>query len=634
LAVLGKDTTGDTSYPAVTVGSTNTGTTTDTGGNLMGNSWGFTRMTIKQLGCYSAGVSHAKLGLYNSDLSVLVITEAEIDTVASQWNYRTLATRYYANGNFYLEAEGQGTGALRYTGGAFGLKYKVWTYANPWTTGSFLDSGERIELQAICYRGQGHVLGTRFQAPQAGTVTKVKVYFDTDSSGNFRVAVHADASNHPTTKINESASQAIVAGAWNEITIPSTSIVSGTWYWLVFQFDNVAALPHRDTGVSGDYSFYYGLDYGAFPANLTGLGTVESGTSANLWSIYIPLGATYYQSLPATQVSVAIFIRNIGKSIAATESSAVSLSRAAIFVKALSVIESSVAALTQVLTRTVSLIISEVSSATLSKLATFYRSLSITEVSAASLSKIATFFRALPAVESSIATLSKLATYVRNLSVATAAVSNLFRVSTFLRALSVAELSVASLARKMFQSLSVTAISAATLSVAKVFTRALSVVSTSVAGIQKSITRIVSLVVTETVSLTMSRVSTFYRTLATIETSVASFLRGFFRSLAATEVSTTSLSKIASRFVMFAASAGSIASLTTSRIIVKILSALAGSTASITKAKTFLKVLSVKATGILTLLAKCWGISPLRIYRVPSEDRGLKVSKEERVVKA
>jgi len=72
--------------------------------------------------------------------------------------------------------------------------------------------------------------------------------------------------------------------------------------------------------------------------------------------------------------------------------------------------------------------------------------------------------------------------------------------------------------------------------------------------------------------------------------------------------------------------------LTTSKIIVKILSALAGSTASITKAKKFLKVLSVKATGILTLLAKWWGISPLRIYRVPSESRLLTVPEEKRIL--
>jgi hypothetical protein len=652
LAVLGKDTTGDTSYPEVTVGSTNTETTSDVGGTLMGNTYAFTRMTIKKLGCYSSGNSHAKLGLYNSDLSQIVITEAEIATVASQWNYRTLATRYYANANFYIMGNGEGSGALRYTGGTFGLKYKIWPYANAWTTGGFGDSGERLGAQAVCYRGKGFVLGTRFQAPASGNPIKAYVYFDVGSSGNFRVAVHADAGNHPTTKISESASQAIVAGAWNEITIPSTGIVGGTWYWPLFQFDNLAALPHRATGVAGNYSFYYGLDYGAFPADLTGLGTVESGTSANMWSIYIALAMTYYKSLPATEVSVATLARVASrfKSLIATETAVSSLVRVATFAKLLSVtelsiatfiktvsktltaVEVSVANLRKSLTHLMSLAATAISATMLSKLATFYRNLSTTEVSAPSLSKIATFFKSLPTVETSIAALSKLATYVRNLSLAMTAISNLFRVSTFLKTLSVAESSVASLAKKMFQSLSVTAISAATLSIAKVFTRALSAVSTAVVELQKSITRIVSLAVTETVSLTMSRVTTFSRTLAAIETSVVSLFKGFFRSLAVTEVSTTSLSKIASRFVTFAATAGSIASLTTSKIIVKILSALAGSTASITKAKKFLKVLSVKATGILTLLAKWWGISPLRIYRVPSESRLLTVPEEKRIL--
>jgi len=332
---------------------------------------------------------------------------------------------------------------------------------------------------------------------------------------------------------------------------------------------------------------------------------------------------TYYQSLPATEVSAATFIRNIGKSIAATESSAASLSRAAIFIKALSVIESSVAALTQVLTKTVSLIISEVSSATLSELATFFRSLSTTEISATSLSKIATFFRTLPAVESSITTLSQLGTYVRPLSVATAAVSNLFCVSTFLRALSVAEFSVASLAKRMFQSLSVTAISAATLSAAKFFTRALSAVSTSVAEIQKSITRTVLLAVTETVSLTMLRGSTFHRSLVAVGTSAASFFRGFFQSLAVTEVPIGTITKAGFYYITVAATAIS--------------------SASIAKLKTILKTLGVTVASVVTLLATSLVVpltrllkiaQEIRSHLVGEEGRNFDVEEESRIVKA
>jgi hypothetical protein len=275
-------------------------------------------MTIKQLGCYSTAATNVKLGLLNSAWDTIVITEGAIAVVANQWNYRTLTTLYYADGTFGLAGQAQASGGQRYyyTGA---LKYKANTYATAWTGGGYAGSSELISQQAVGYRGKGWILGTRVRAGGSGNGVVIRVYFNGGSSGNFRASLFNDAPGpHPSTKVQESGSQAIVAGAWNEVTITSVTITAGGYYWLLFQFDDVAALPHRTTGVTGDSSFYYGFDYAAFPATVASLGTVESDTSSNMWSIYVPytttlLGITY---LGSTTYPTAIFgdetLRNPG----------------------------------------------------------------------------------------------------------------------------------------------------------------------------------------------------------------------------------------------------------------------------------------------------------------------------------
>ncbi len=287
---VGKDTIGNIEYAEVNVGQTADGTNDEILDYLEGCKYTFTRMTITKLGIYSRVSGNAKLGLFDDvggTPTNVVIAEAAIAATGGQWNYLTLAAKYYANGDFWIFDNIATTGVSRYTGTGT-MKYKALSYANAWTGGGFADVSETLATRAICYRGKGHVLGTRYQATASGNTVKIRVWFPAGSSGNVRAALYVEGTGHPTTLIVESGSQAIVADSWNELTITSTAIVNNTEYWPMIQVDDIAALPHRETGTAeaSDRSFYYGLNYGAFPADLTALGTVESDTAANRWSIW------------------------------------------------------------------------------------------------------------------------------------------------------------------------------------------------------------------------------------------------------------------------------------------------------------------------------------------------------------
>jgi len=75
----------------------------------------------------------------------------------------------------------------------------------------------------------------RFQAVASGDMTTFK--FKGSASGHVKVAIYTDNAGAPgdlPSAVNTST--AVIAG-WNDITVPSTSIVSGTYYWLAYDSD-------------------------------------------------------------------------------------------------------------------------------------------------------------------------------------------------------------------------------------------------------------------------------------------------------------------------------------------------------------------------------------------------------------
>ena len=260
------------------------------------------------------------------------------------------------------------------------------------------------------------------------------------------------------------------------------------------------------------YSSYIGLMY-----------MTKTASPYNVRFAFLTLAQTYYQNLPATEVSIAIFIRSIGKGMTVSEVSLPSLTKTATFYRTLAGIASSVATLGKAATHFLALTVAEVSSTILAKLATFYRSLSATEIGAPSLTRIITFLKSLSVMESSSATLSK--------------------VSTFARLLSVAESSVASLSKKLFQSLSVIEVSIASIQEAFMFYLTLAATATGIATLQKITTFLKSLVATAGSSPIISKLSSFYRFLYVVEVSNPSLSRiaSYFRTLSVIVVSQLTL---------------------------------------------------------------------------------------------
>ena len=95
----------------------------------------------------------------------------------------------------------------------------------------------------------------RFQATTTGNMTTFK--FKASGSGNVKVAIYSDNAGAPGTLLSAmNTSTAVVAG-WNDIAIPSTALVSGTYYWLAYTSDAAIGYYQSTTGTMRYKSITY-----------------------------------------------------------------------------------------------------------------------------------------------------------------------------------------------------------------------------------------------------------------------------------------------------------------------------------------------------------------------------------------
>lgn len=70
-------------------------------------------------------------------------------------------------------------------------------------------------------------------AQKTGTVTKIEVYLDATSTATELVAgIYSDNNGHPGTLLGQGKLSTLKSGATNTVTIPSTSLVGATRYWI------------------------------------------------------------------------------------------------------------------------------------------------------------------------------------------------------------------------------------------------------------------------------------------------------------------------------------------------------------------------------------------------------------------
>jgi hypothetical protein len=143
----------------------------------------------------------------------------------------------------------------------------------------------------------GYVIGSRVQytGPTGGAVSSFSFYTATgESSDHFSLGFYNDSSGNPDKVLWYSASTGSASSKWNSVMKMSGTTANGwagtlvqnNYYWLMWEWDNVAAGP---TLVSGEANsgIYLVQTYGSFPSPWSG------GTKTPVgWSYYVTYSTT------------------------------------------------------------------------------------------------------------------------------------------------------------------------------------------------------------------------------------------------------------------------------------------------------------------------------------------------------
>jgi hypothetical protein len=163
------------------------------------------------------------------------------------------------------------------------------------------------------YETAAQLVLSKFTAVNTGYMTVF--YVRINASGNVKGGIYSDSSGSPNALLNSVGSTAVSSG-WNAITFPSTSIASGTVYWLAIVTDTAScvgavnetsvrkykawtysnALPDpAGTGYS-DETTWQDIFQGADPGTLTPSGVIST-------IVGNPVKVTSYKYTPSGNIS-------------------------------------------------------------------------------------------------------------------------------------------------------------------------------------------------------------------------------------------------------------------------------------------------------------------------------------------
>lgn len=115
---------------------------------------------------------------------------------------------------------------------------------------------------------EGRYRGVQFVCGATGSVNRIFIYLnDSGTNDNGMVAIYANqAPDTPGALLAQSGAQDLING-WNEFVIPSTSVTSGSTYWLTVQTnDNNNEVEVRYYGDSNNYKLVgHYLAWGTWP---------------------------------------------------------------------------------------------------------------------------------------------------------------------------------------------------------------------------------------------------------------------------------------------------------------------------------------------------------------------------------
>lgn len=94
----------------------------------------------------------------------------------------------------------------------------------------------------------GQAAAFQATARASGNLSSLVVYLDASSTVSQLLAgLYADASGHPGALLSQGSNTQLRAGAWNSVSLPATSLVAGTQYWIAILGTSSGTLAYRDT---------------------------------------------------------------------------------------------------------------------------------------------------------------------------------------------------------------------------------------------------------------------------------------------------------------------------------------------------------------------------------------------------
>ena len=170
-----------------------------------------------------------------------------------------------ANGTHVLTAVARDAAGNQTTSAA--VTVNVQNTAPPPTTYLF---GTQAVGAATDYNPAGIAEAFRTTSTTAGTVKTLRLYVATGSAATVvTVGLYNDASGHPGTLLGQGSLSALVANAWNDVTVPSTLAPAGTYWIAVLSPAGNAQVKFRDAGTGGAAETSSQTTLTALPASWT-----------------------------------------------------------------------------------------------------------------------------------------------------------------------------------------------------------------------------------------------------------------------------------------------------------------------------------------------------------------------------
>jgi len=287
---FGLTSTGSTSYPTSYVGDHSTGTGAGAAGYLHAKKFTLTApATLTKIGVYSIAAGNVKVGLYADSAGypgALLISPVASAVTANQYNDVSVGPYYLDAGSYWLATIFDTNGVMSYiAGGATGEYYHdnpPSGYPSPWPDPFYsgaTGNADSWKLYGVTVAIKGYIKGTKATLTETATSFDKISFYSHSATGNVRLAIFDNAS--PKALIWESASTALSANAWVDVTITGVTNKAAGTYWLCWQYDNVASAPSYTAGSAGD-GFYKAQAYGAYPSTISG-----ETSSSEKWSVYI-----------------------------------------------------------------------------------------------------------------------------------------------------------------------------------------------------------------------------------------------------------------------------------------------------------------------------------------------------------